>query len=88
MDERVLLTAGLRRQSIDAKRFNQNGASTRNYDKSAITPAVGLPVKPWDTLSLYGNYIQALEQGRPPPIPRSMPGRSFRPRSRNRLSSA
>ena len=59
----MLLTAGLRRQSIADKRFNQNGASTRNYDKSAITPAVGLLVKPWDTLSLYGNYIQALEQG-------------------------
>ena len=63
MDERVLLTVGLRRQSITAKRFNQNGASTRNYDQSAITPAVGLLVKPWDMLSLYGNYIQALEQG-------------------------
>ena len=59
----MLLTAGLRRQSIDAKRFNQNGASTRSYDKSAITPAVGLLVKPWATLSLYGNYSQALEQG-------------------------
>ena len=58
MDERVLLTAGLRRQSIDAKRFNQNGASTRSYDKSAITPAVGLLVKPWHTLSLYGNYTR------------------------------
>ena len=63
MDERVLLTVGLRRQSIDAKRFNQNGVSTRNYDKAAITPAVGLLVKSWDTLSLYGNYTQALEQG-------------------------
>ena len=63
-DERVLLTAGIRRQSIDVKRFNRNtGMRTSQYDKSAITPTFGLLVKPWDFMSLYGNYIEALEQG-------------------------
>ena len=68
-DERVLLTAGVRRQSIGAKFFNfRTGIRTDQYDKSAITPAFGLLVKPWDFVSLYGNYIEALERG--PTAPR------------------
>ena len=68
LDERLLLTAGVRRQSIESKSFNRNTeALTSQYDKSAITPAFGLLVKPWDFASLYGNYIEALEQGRTAP---------------------
>ena len=64
LDERLLLTAGVRRQSLENKRFNFNtGAVRSQYDKSAITPAIGLLVKPWDFMSLYGNYIEALERG-------------------------
>ena len=63
LDERLLLTAGVRRQSIGLKSFNfRTGAFRSQYDKSAITPAFGLLVKPWDFASLYGNYIEALEQ--------------------------
>ena len=69
LDERVLLTAGVRRQSIGFKFLNfRTGALRRQYDKSAITPAFGLLVKPWGFVSLYGNYIEALEQG--PTAPR------------------
>ena len=69
LDERVLLTAGIRRQSIEYKGFNFNtGAVRSRYDKSAITPAIGLLVKPWDFMSLYSNYIEALERG--PTAPR------------------
>ena len=68
-DERVLLTAGLRRQNIYTRRFNRTGMVTRKYDKSAITPAIGLMVKPWSFISIYGNYIEALEQG--PTAPRT-----------------
>ena len=32
-----------------------------------LGPAAGLTVKPWDRVSLYGNCIQALEQGRAAP---------------------
>ncbi len=68
LDERLLLTAGIRRQSIESKSFNfRTGALRSQYDKSAITPAFGLLVKPWDFASLYGNYIEALEQGRTAP---------------------
>ena len=69
-DERVLLTAGIRRQSIDVKNFNgRTGIRISQYDKSANTPAIGLLVKPWNFMSLYGNYIEALEQG--PTAPRN-----------------
>ena len=68
LDERILLTAGIRRQNIDTKSF-RNGIRTSQYDKSANTPAVGLLVKPWNFMSLYGNYIEGLEQG--PTAPRN-----------------
>ena len=67
-DKRVLLTAGIRRQNILQENFNRNtGARTRKYDKSTNTPAFALLVKPWSFMSLYGNYIEALEQGRTAP---------------------
>ena len=80
LDERVLLTAGIRRQSIDVKNFNFNtGAVRSRYDKSAITPAFGLLVKPWDFMSLYGNYIEALERGPTAPTGTVNEGEVFPP---------
>ena len=79
-DERVLLTAGVRRQSIESKGFNFNtGAVSSQYDKSAITPAFGLLVKPWDFMSLYGNYIEALEEGPTAPTGTVNEGEIFPP---------
>ena len=64
LDERILLTAGIRRQNIENKNFNTNtGILTSKYDKSANTPTIGLVVKPWSFMSVYGNYIEAIEQG-------------------------
>ena len=80
LDERVLLTTGVRRQSIGAKFFNfRTGAVRSRYDKSAITPAFGLLVKPWDFMSLYGNYIEALERGPTAPIGTVNEGEIFPP---------
>ena len=63
-DDRVLLTAGIRRQDILQEIFNLNtGARNSKYEKSANTPAFALLVKPWSFMSLYGNYIEALETG-------------------------
>ncbi len=64
MDDRVLLTLGVRRQNVKATNFDDNtGAVTSSYDASAWTPMAGLVVKPTDDLSLYANYIQGLSQG-------------------------
>ncbi|KQV91092.1 TonB-dependent receptor [Massilia sp. Root351] len=61
----VLLTLGARRQRVLSKTFNANtGAPASNYDKNAVTPAVGLVVKPWGpSISLYANAIEGLSQG-------------------------
>ena len=76
LDDRVLLTAGVRRQSLESKSFI---FSTGIYDKSAITPAFGLLVKPWDYMSFYGNYIEALERGRTAPDTAVNAGEVFPP---------
>ncbi|KAG0189724.1 hypothetical protein DFQ28_003047 [Apophysomyces sp. BC1034] len=55
----------VRRQSAtDAWRMQPARVQTSNYDKSAVTPAVGIVVRPWDAkVSLYVNYIEGLSQG-------------------------
>src|SRR5690606_13184311 len=64
MDDRVLLTLGVRRQNVKATNFDDTtGAVTSSYDASAWTPMAGLVVKPTGHLSLYANYIQGLSQG-------------------------
>ncbi len=86
LDERVLLTAGIRRQSIESKSFNfRTGALRSQYDKSAITPAFGLLVKPWDFVSLYGNYIEALEAGPTAPRGTVNAGEVFPPSVTNQI---
>ena len=86
LDERVLLTAGIRRQSIGAKFFNfRTGALNSQYEKSAITPAFGLLVKPWDFASLYGNYIEALERGPTAPDRAVNAGEVFPPSVTNQI---
>lgn len=59
------LTLGIRSQRVESKSFNKTtGALTARYDKSALTPAVALVVKPWNKpISLYANYIEGLSQG-------------------------
>lgn len=59
LDERVLLTLGARQQ-----RVQQKMATPKPYDEDALTPLVGLVVKPWGPhVSLYGNYIEGLSPG-------------------------
>jgi iron complex outermembrane recepter protein len=63
-DKRIQLTVGGRLQQVQAANFNTTtGAQTSSYDQSAFSPAVALVVKPLENVSLYGNYIQGLQQG-------------------------
>lgn len=58
IDERVLLTLGVRSQRVRQKMSNPS------YDERALTPALGVVLKPWDApVSLYANYIEGLTQG-------------------------
>ena len=62
--DRILLTGGLRLQQIEVKSYsNATALRTGVYRKDAITPVVGLVVKPVDGISLYANRIEALVQG-------------------------
>lgn len=67
-DDRVLLTAGLRLQTINAKSYSYaTGALFSEYDEDRVTPVLGLVIKPTEGLSLYANRIEALVQGESAP---------------------
>ncbi|MFK3798515.1 TonB-dependent siderophore receptor [Pseudomonas sp. NPDC088444] len=64
VDDRVLLTVGVRRQSLEVDAWNTaSGARSANYDESITTPVYGLVLKPWDHVSFYANRIEGLAQG-------------------------
>jgi iron complex outermembrane receptor protein len=80
LDERVLLTLGVRRQGVEANNYLSNvGTLTTSYDKSATTPVVGLVVRPRDNVSLYANYIEGLSRGDVAPQNASNPGEVLAP---------
>ncbi len=63
-DDRILLTGGLRLQEIKSTSYSYaNGARTGGYKESAVTPVLGLVVKPTQGLSLYANRIEGLIAG-------------------------
>ncbi|WP_395327454.1 TonB-dependent receptor [Novosphingobium sp. BL-8H] len=71
-DDRVMVTGGLRLQSLDVKSYAYTdafdgsyaaGDLTSEYKRDAITPVVGIVVKPAEKISLYANRIEALQQG-------------------------
>ncbi|MBA4094424.1 MAG: TonB-dependent siderophore receptor [Candidatus Accumulibacter sp.] len=63
-DDKVLLTVGLRHQRIrDAAYLYGTAAPTPDYDATANTPVAGLVYKPVQGVSLYANYIEALQKG-------------------------
>lgn len=83
LGDSVLLTLGARWQSIDVEGFSYfGGALTSEYTEDAVTPVAGLVVKPVDGLSLYANYIEALQQGAVAPLDPNIsnPGEVLGPR--------
>ena len=64
LDDKVLLTLGLRHQRIRDSGYNYGtGTPASDYDASTNTPVAGLVYKPMKGLSLYANYIEALQKG-------------------------
>lgn len=63
-NDRILVTGGLRLQTIRQDAFSYfGGARETRYEENAVTPVAGLLVKPVDGLSLYANRIEALQVG-------------------------
>lgn len=82
-DDRVLLTGGVRLQSIRQRGTNYDRTPGAFYDEDAVTPIVGLVVKPVPSLSLYANRMEALQQGPTAPNDPALvanPGEALAPR--------
>jgi len=83
-DERILLTGGLRIQEIHQENYSYFGGGLDTvYDEDAVTPVVGLVVKPVAGLSLYANRIEALQAGPTAPLDPALvtnPGETLSPR--------
>ncbi|QIL78557.1 TonB-dependent siderophore receptor [Diaphorobacter sp. HDW4A] len=61
-DDKVLVTLGLRHQSVKTPMVS--GAAS-SYSKSHLSPMAGVIVRPWgDDISLFANYTEGLEPGR------------------------
>lgn len=57
------LLAGLRYMDYENNNFAASGARTSHYHKKPLTPTMALLYQPSDTLTVYGNYVEALEDG-------------------------
>ncbi len=79
-NDRIQLILGARYQRVQATNFsNITGAATSYYDQALVSPAVGFVVKPWANVSIYGNYIQGLQQGPSAPAGTRNAGQMFAP---------
>lgn len=64
LDDRLQVSVGLRRQSIQSKNFNVlSGATSNVYDKTVTTPALGIVFWPQPNWSIYANHIEGLSKG-------------------------
>ncbi|VFR42720.1 Ferrichrome-iron receptor [plant metagenome] len=64
LDERLQISAGLRRQRIESTNYNPLGTAAANtYDESVTTPALGIVVEPASGWIFYANYIEGLSKG-------------------------
>lgn len=78
-DDRLIVIAGVRQQEINTRSFDDLGNVTQSYSEDAITPSLGVVVKPYEWMSIYGNYIEALESGGVAPITADNAGEIFAP---------
>ncbi len=68
LDDRVLLTVGVRHQRLSQRDYSYTtGKETGAYDSSRNSPAAGIVFKVAPSVSLYANYIEALVAGETAP---------------------
>lgn len=62
--DRVLLTVGARKQTVDVDSYSTTtGARTSNYKADAISPVAGIVIKPLENVSVYSNFTEGLTRG-------------------------
>ncbi|MDR5873372.1 TonB-dependent receptor [Vreelandella gomseomensis] len=88
LDDQLLVTLGARHQNVRIENFDtESGNSTSLYDESALAPAIGITVKPSDSISLYGNYIEGLDLGYTAPATAENAGETFPPSKTQQLEA-
>lgn len=79
-DERLLLTLGGRWQVISNADFSATtGARTASYEKTRFSPAAAAVLKLSNEVSVYGNYVEALQRGASAPANAANYGETFAP---------
>ncbi len=68
LEDRVLLTGGLRYINLEQKNFtfagpSPNGGPNSAYELNRWMPLAGIVVKPLENVSLFANYVEAVERG-------------------------
>lgn len=89
-DDKVLLTAGVRRQQLRVQGYAYgSGPRTSLYDEAITTPVYGIVIKPWQYVSFYANRIEGLTQGDTAPVNTSIvnPGEVFAPARSKQLEA-
>jgi iron complex outermembrane recepter protein len=80
VEKRLQLTAGVRLQQVQSANFNAvTGTQTSEFDQSTWSPSVALVFKPWENVSIYGNFIQGLQPGMVVGAPFANAGEVFPP---------
>ena len=62
-----------------ADTFGAVGATTAQYERSAVTPIAGVVFKPWRHVSLYANHVGGLSKGDSAPDTAVNAGKAFAP---------
>ncbi|WP_237173129.1 TonB-dependent receptor [Paracandidimonas lactea] len=79
-DDRIRIITGLRHQHISSRSWSTGtGALASRYRESAVTPSVGLIVRPTSTTMVYASYIEGLNKGDVAPLSVSNAGETFAP---------
>ena len=80
LNDRVLVIGGARYQKLDIRSYNYGVPTlSSRYSDHAVTPVVGVVVKPTSYLSIYANRIEGLAQGPEAPASTTNSGEIFAP---------
>jgi len=80
LDDRLLVTLGLRHQTMAQENFTPTtGVSSSHYKKNAVTPLAGLVFKPARNISVYTNYTAGLTRGATAGVTTANAGETFAP---------
>ncbi|MDR5781945.1 TonB-dependent siderophore receptor [Caballeronia sp. LZ065] len=87
-NDRLLITGGLRRQTIGLDNYDvSSGSRTGTIDQQAITPLAGIVFKPLNNISVYGNFTSGLTNGGSAPAGAVNVGQVFAPYKSNQYEA-